>query len=204
MTQNPHIASPLSTESRPQAPTTELGWEGLEEHRSSLRRFLLGRCSDDNDIHDIIQETFLRAARYRSEPMDEGRLRGWLIRIASNVQVDKARRTSRGPTNGLPPEMWENVGEPAEPAENIVWSGGEVVMEEALECLQVAGAQMRDHDRTVLDEFYLRRSGTEEIAGRLGVTPGMVKVRLFRARQRLRDLLERQFRLLESPRLAWA
>ncbi len=196
--QNPPAPSAEST------PSHVPGWAGLEEHRASLRRFLKSRCPDENDINDIIQESFLRAARYRRVPMESGRLRGWLLRVASNVQVDKTRSRSRGPSTGLPQEIWETVGEPIQEEASFSWSGVDMVMEEALDCLDGARADMRETDRRVLDEYYLQRSETEEIAGRLGVSPGMVKVRLFRARRRLKTLLEKRFRSVVQPAVAWA
>ncbi|MFT4649183.1 MAG: RNA polymerase sigma-70 factor (ECF subfamily) [Glaciecola sp.] len=205
MTQQIEIDLPLA-----QCPPIPIGsesgltWSGLEEHRTSLQRYLQSRCTDENDIADIIQESFLRAARYRRVPMDSSRLRGWLMRIASNVQVDKARGGSRGPTNGLAPEIWENIGEPVQEEARFSWGGGSVVMEEALVCLRAAESELREQDRKVLDEYYLRGSGTDEIAGRLGVSSSMVKVRLFRARRRLKSLLEKRFRLVGKPTLAWA
>ena len=169
-------------------------WSGLDEHRSSLRSFLQGRCPDDNDIHDIIQDAFLRAARYRSAAVAPAHLRGWLIRIASNVQVDKARRRARDPQAGMSAEVWDTVGEPEPDREHLEWEGGQVPLEEALDCMRTARTELLPHDWDVLSQYYLQRSGTGEIARRMGITSDMVKVRLFRARRRLRELVEKQFR----------
>ncbi len=181
-----------------------VSWHGLEEHRSLLRSHLKSRCSDENDINDIIQESFLRAARYRSGPMESGRLRGWLLRIASNVHVDKMRRQARSPTIGLDLEIWENIGECVQEEPTFRWGGGELEMGKALDCLHRAKMKLRISDQAVLGEFYAKRSSTPAIAGRLGISPGMVKVRLFRARRRLRVLVEQQFRWAAIPPFARA
>ncbi|MBL4771662.1 MAG: RNA polymerase sigma factor [Planctomycetes bacterium] len=199
-----HCPSVVPDSSTAGAQYGEVGWAGLEEHRGSLQRFLVGRSVDENDINDIIQESFMRAARYRTAPMETGRMRGWLIRIAGNVHVDKLRSRSRGPITGLPMEIWENIRDREPQETRFSWGGGEVVMEEALQCLDSAGSEIPGQDRDVLDEYYIQQAGTHEIAGRLGVTASMVKVRLFRARRRLRSLLERQFRLVDDPAFAWA
>lgn len=183
---------------------TRMSWHGLEEHRSSLQSHLKSRCFDENDINDIIQESFLRAARYRSGPMESRRLRGWLLRIASNVHVDKMRHRSRSPTIGLDLEIWENIGECVQEESTFCWGGGELDMGEALDCLNQAKTKLRTSDQAVLGEFYTERSGTPAIAKRLGISPGMVKVRLFRARRRLRVLVEQQFRLTTIPPFARA
>ncbi len=177
-------------------------WHGLEEHRTILRSHLKSRCPDENDINDIIQESFLRAARYSCGPMDSGRLRGWLMRIASNVHLDKVRHRSRSPVIGLDMEIWENLGESARVEPKFCWDGGELDMTDALCCLRKAKARLRDPDRAVLAEYYMERSGTGAIARRLGVSPAMVKVRLFRARRRLKAIVEGQFRSVGMPSLA--
>ncbi|MCP5020736.1 MAG: RNA polymerase sigma factor [bacterium] len=176
-----------------------VSWHGLEEHRGILRSHLKSRCSDENDINDIIQESFLRAARYRSGPMESGRLRGWLLRIASNVHVDKMRCRARSPTVGLDLEIWENIGECVQEEPRFCWGGGELELGEALDCLHRAKTRLRTSDQAVLGEFYAERSSTPAIARRLGISPGMVKVRLFRARRRLRFLVEQQFRWAAIP-----
>ncbi len=184
--------------------SVRLTWQGLEEHRPSLKSHLKARCVDDNDINDIIQESFLRAARYSGGPMEQGRLRGWLTRIASNVHVDKMRRKSRSPLTGLDLEIWETIGEAVSEDAIFSWGGGEMRMGDALDCLQEAGAMLLVSDRTVLGAFYMERSGTFAIAQRLGVSQSMVKVRLFRARRRLRALVENQFRSMSIPSFACA
>ncbi|MDF1837112.1 MAG: sigma-70 family RNA polymerase sigma factor [Planctomycetota bacterium] len=204
MSQHTLTESPEITPSPEKGDPVGIGWSGLEEHRTTLRRYLKSRCVDENDIHDIIQESFLRAARYRRVPMDRDRLRGWLMRIASNVQVDKVRSRAKGPTTGLPQEIWETVGERVQEEARFPWGEGELRMGEALQCLEQASHEMRPQDRRVLTEFYLQRSGTEQIAERLGVSPSMVKVRLFRARRRLKVLLEKRFRNVIPPTVAWA
>jgi RNA polymerase sigma-70 factor (ECF subfamily) len=58
--------------------------------------------------------------------------------------------------------------------------------------------QMRNDDRNLLGLFYWREFEVTEIAEILGVAVGAVKVRLFRARNRLRELLVESERELFS------
>ena len=75
-------------------------WNGLEDLRPVLANRLRTRCRDENELDDLIQETFLRAARYRASGGEPRRLTGWLVSIARNVQHDAISRDRRGGTIG--------------------------------------------------------------------------------------------------------
>ena len=92
----------------------ESAWDGLEEMRDSLRAFLVRHCTDENDIEDVIQETFLRAARYRRRRPVQC-LRPWAMRIALNVLADARRRVVR--TQAHPQTSDELAFDPPAPPE---------------------------------------------------------------------------------------
>src|SRR5262249_2916342 len=50
-------------------------WYGLEELRPLLRNFLRRHCRDGFELEDVVQETLLRAARYRGSLSDSRNLR---------------------------------------------------------------------------------------------------------------------------------
>jgi RNA polymerase sigma-70 factor, ECF subfamily len=187
-------------------------WTGLDELRPYLRTYLGRRCRDESEVDDMIQETLIRAARYRTGLTDTDRLRSWVLRIASNVFRDHLRRESRLPRLGTPEDVLP-ILESREPVpgelrdEPIVTFDG-LVMERDAAVARIGGALrlLRPEDRDVLGSFY----GGERSCGRTAIEcdipPGLVKVRLFRARRRLvrtlRWLLaaERHARLLGEPR----
>ena len=176
-------------------------WTGLEELRACLRGFLSGYCHDENEIDDVIQETLVRAARYRMQLADRQRLRSWAIRIALNVLYDMRRRTTRA--RGLA-ESEEVLGRAVSPhpgpedcVEETVFPFERWVLgkEEALELLGAAVAGLREEDRQVLATYYGGHESCREV-GRLCAIPAhLVKLRLFRARRRLLGALRRRMAL---------
>lgn len=173
-------------------------WAGLEGMESELRAYLGRRCRDESEVDDVIQETYLRAARYRHALEEPGKLRGWATRIASNVLRDLQRRESRLPRADLGERGFETVlgaeSDPAEPAgvEGGVRVGSHwVTSGEALDALGRAMARLRDDDRRVLQSYYCAGLSSEHAAHVCDLPRGLVKVRLFRARKRLRRMLER-------------
>ena len=72
-------------------------WGELEDLRPALRSFLARRCRDESELDDVVQETLLRAARYRGSLTRSGSLRPWALRIAANVLCDRVRVERRLP-----------------------------------------------------------------------------------------------------------
>ena len=161
-------------------------WEGLEEMRDVLRTFLGRQCPDENDVEDVIQETFLRAARYRRAHRVKS-LRPWAMRIALNVLADAKRR---GVRTQAEPKSSEPFDPPARPTASLadsayrvgdVWLDGESARELVLGTL----GRLRERDRALLDSYYGGELQTRVAAEECGVAQRLVKVRLYRARQRL-------------------
>jgi len=188
-------------------PREAASWSGLEELRPVLKRFLMRRCRDENEAEDLIQETFVRAARYRRDLSERGRLRAWLMQIAANVFRDHVRRGQRGPALTFDEETIETLECPrgadrAPSPEIAVEIGGELVEAELLlSDLRQAVAGLRERDRMVLDSYYSGGESTAAIASRTGISPALVKVRLFRARRRLERVVRERAARRRTQRL---
>jgi RNA polymerase sigma factor (sigma-70 family) len=176
-------------ESRPDAEV----WAGLEEMRDGLRTFLVRQCSDENDVEDVIQETFLRAARYRRGHHVKS-LRPWAMRIALNVLADAKRRGVRTQADPKSSETFDpparHEASPADSSYRVgeVWLDGE----SARELVQRTLGRLREKDRAVLDSYYGGELETRVVSEECGIPRRLVKVRLYRARQRLLFLLRRR------------
>ncbi len=60
------------------------------ECRPAIRRFI-ARLVGETEAEDVAQEAFVRALRSLGEIRNEGALRPWLYRIATNVALDRLR-----------------------------------------------------------------------------------------------------------------
>ena len=178
--------------------TDEERWRGLEALRPRLRRFLSQRCRDDNEADDIIQETFVRAARYRPSLTSRARLQSWVLRIAGNVFRDHVRRSYRQQSVGFEEEVLEGLEGsergPGEGDDTLIEVEGELLdRETVLSYLATAFPSLMEHDRKVLGSFYGGDESCAVTAGDCGIAPSLVKVRLFRARRRLERAIQREF-----------
>lgn len=129
-------------------------------------RYLRRLTSSDDSAADLAPDTWLRVLRGIASLREPGSLRPWLFGIARRVAMDRLRRQY---TQAVDTEaLLENLPAPA--AESDL--GSELA---ALE----AG----------MEALPLRELSVDQISGLLGVPPGTVKSRLFRARQLLRNEL---------------
>ena len=182
-------------------------WSGLVELRPALRRFVSRRCRDEGEAEDIVQEALIRAWRYRESLVDATRLRPWLMRIAVNVFRDHVRREKRLPRVEVEPEMFDRLegredipGEPRVEAQ-VELGGAIVARPRVLDHLLDARETLRDPDRDVLDSYYDAGRTCSETAQVCEIPAHLVKVRLYRARHRLRRVVSSRLRVDPDPLL---
>jgi RNA polymerase sigma-70 factor (ECF subfamily) len=151
----------------------------------------------EEDARDAVQEAFLSA--FNSLPAFEGgsQVGTWLHRIAVNACLMKLRtrrRRREEPIDDLLPRFLEDGHHASHPAE---WSEDAQTLLERSETRQFVRAcidQLPESYRTILLLRDIEEMDTEEVARLVAATPNVVKVRLHRARQALRTLLDARFR----------
>ena len=181
----------------------ESSWAGLADLQTTLRCFLLRRCPDPNELEDVVQETLLRAARYRSNLQENDRLKSWTMRIATNVLADRRRRGwryfSAGDEDGVDDDLSKET--PDDPPFRI--GRFDVDRSDAVQLMTRVMEAMRDDDRTVLASFYGGDESCRSTASECDIPAHLVKVRLFRARKRLCSAMRHRLALDNSrPRRA--
>ena len=162
------------------------------------RRFL----RDEEEARDAGQEGFLSAWR-ALDRFDQGsRLSTWLHRIVVNACLMRLRTRRRRPEEPIedflprfeadghqvlhPTPEWEGSAETL-----LARSETRAIVREAID-------RLPESYRAVLLLRDIEELSTEEAARSLGVTENAVKIRLHRARQALRGLLEPHFRGMAS------
>jgi RNA polymerase sigma-70 factor (ECF subfamily) len=160
---------------------------------SIARRFL----GNEEDARDAVQDAFISAFKSIDQFEGKARLATWLNRIAINASLARLRQRQRkqGPSiDELLPKFLED-GHPEAPAAEWRESAETAVqLKETRSLVREAIDQLPDTYRTVLLLRDIEGLETEEVARMLGVTGGVVKIRLHRARQALRSLLDPLFR----------
>lgn len=157
-------------------------------------RRLLGSVSD---AEEAVQDAFMWAFRSLDQFRSESRVGTWLQRIAINAALMKLRTRARKDVphlDDLLPRFLDD-GHAAEPP--APWRCDAVdEAERAENCAIVRAAidRLPESHRTVLLLRDIEELDTAEAAAVLGITENAAKIRLHRARQALRALLDPTFR----------
>lgn len=154
---------------------------GLLRHASRLVR-------DTDAAQDVVQETLMRLHASIGQLQEPAAFWVWAKTILQREAFDHFHKEKRYVHDSV--DSMESASEP-----EIDQHGEAVLLEEEMDRYL---RQMRNDDRNLLGLFYWREFEVTEIAEILGVAVGAVKVRLFRARNRLRELLVESERELFS------
>jgi len=131
---------------------------------------------------DVAQEAFLRAWR-SLDRFDLGRPFGpWVCRIAANLAVNHVR-SPRAREDPLPEGPGETATTAGDPLHSLLDRESQEVLDRALD-------ELSADQRAVFVLRTVEEMSYQEIAEALGVQPGTVMSRLFRARERLARALE--------------
>ena len=172
-------------------------YEAFEEivarYKDAIYNYVWRMVSHRDDADDLTQEVFVRAYMGIKSFRRESNLRTWLWRIATNICVDRYRRTglekqiiapldrSREDEEGSPiqTEFPDSRHDPQRVFENTALQA---------EIARALG-RLPEKLRAVVLLFDMEGMSYDEIAETLGCPIGTVKSRIFNARMRLRELL---------------
>jgi len=160
---------------------------------STLRRML----GNEHDARDCLQETFLSAFRALDGFESKCRLGTWLHRIAVNTALMKLRSRRSGPEVSIDELVPRFSADGHHENAPIAWEDDSIEMlerRENRELLRQAIDTLPAAYREVVVLRDIEGLSTEETGDLLGITPNAAKIRLHRARQALRTMLDRHIR----------
>lgn len=164
----------------------------LSSQREAIRRYIRGIVRDSTVAEDLTQETLLRAHEKLATLEDSAKLSPWLYRIATNLCHDRFRQSiprdriqsldggsADDPEHGQPPVLADTG-----PRLDKV-----LEQKEMSACVQRYLADLPDSYRAVILLHDEADMTNPEIAEMLGVSLATVKIRVHRAREKLRAAL---------------
>ena len=164
-----------------------------DDFRPRILRYLT-RLVGEGEAEDLTQEVFARIGRALKSFRGESKLSTWIYQIATNVAVDRLRRSSARPGDEkrLPVE---DIVETEEDKE--IWTGEQtlsteqrVIRQEMNGCIREIIETLPQTYRSVIILSELEGFKDAEIADILGLSLQAAKIRLHRARTRLKEELK--------------
>ena len=173
-----------------------LAFEDLvERYGDRLYRFALRTCGTREDAQDILQETFVQAFRSLSTVEHPEALRSWLYRVAANACLMLRRKRKSEPDRDLSvedlvPSGAAGEGPPVEIPDPGALPDELAARAEWHERVHRAIGDLPPAYRIVLVMRDIEQLSTQEVATALGLEVSAVKMRLHRARLKVRQRLE--------------
>lgn len=165
------------------------------DFHGKIRRYV-ARLVGAGDAEDVTQEVFVKVNAALGSFRGESSLSTWLYRIATNAATDHLRK-SRGnrswqggdedPGSGAPLGEDDAAADRATPLPD-----SQLIRSEMNHCIRGIAETLPENYRAVLILSDFEELTNNEIAGVLGISLETVKVRLHRARTKLKKELEHQ------------
>jgi RNA polymerase sigma-70 factor (ECF subfamily) len=133
------------------------------------------------DRDDLMQDVLLSLHRAMATYDSRREFVPWLMAIARNKMVDRARRFARSAANEILVDDWIEIGA-VEPSISYVDQYDSEALREAISCLSPL-------QRKAIELFKLRELTAKEAATVMGTTPGALRVSVHRAINSLRASL---------------
>lgn len=137
------------------------------------------------DAAEVAQETYIKLLRVIKQFRGESKFATWLYRVTSNVAITHLRsRSRRRAEMALEPEDWDRL-----PADESADPAALAEQGELRDRIDGAIARLPLDYRTVVVMKDVYGLGFDDISRQLRISEGTARVRLFRARQRLKSML---------------
>ncbi len=164
----------------------------FRRHERPVYSLLYRMLSNHDDAEEALAEVFVKVWRAAGTFKGDAKFTTWLYRIASNTARDflRSRMTRREVS------LEEVVVDEAQAAERCQMRGTDpeecaVEAEDKARVLRAMN-ELSEDDRLLVSLYHFQELDYGQIAQIAGVPPNNLKVKLFRARQRLRKLCAEQ------------
>ncbi len=162
--------------------------EIVKRYQSFVFTIALRYTPSREDAEEIAQDSFVKAYRSLSDFRGESKFTTWLYTIVTTTCLTFLRK-KKLETQSLDNEK---VFEAADSVDSG-FRANQVEQKSRIHMVNKAIALLSPDDAHIITLFYKGEQSLDEIGQILGIEPNTVKVRLHRARQRLKDKMEKHF-----------
>ncbi len=166
----------------------------IKQYAPRVYAIAIRMLNDPDDAEEVLQETFISACKNIQKFEERSALGTWLHRIATNAALMHLRKRKRREVSLDEPIETQGGDDVYREVQDWTFSPDDHAMNsEIRDILEKAIAELPETLRTVFVLREIEGYSTEETAQILGISVSAAKVRLHRARLRLRQLLSPYF-----------
>jgi RNA polymerase sigma factor (sigma-70 family) len=157
----------------------------VEKHKDKAFNLAFRICGNREEAEEVAQDAFLKAYRSLKDFRKKSSFATWLYRIVYNTAVSLVRARK---TRVLSVEEF--------PADAVDFLGFSTSEEEAADdyrnsLINFALQKIPEEERGLVTLYYYNEIDTEEISKITGISRSNIKVRLFRARQKMIEIIKK-------------
>ncbi|MEZ0006657.1 RNA polymerase sigma factor (sigma-70 family) [Flavobacterium sp. 28YEA47A] len=155
----------------------------VDRYKNLVYTLALRMIKNTEEAEEAAQDTFVKVFRSIEKFKGESKFSTWIYRIAYNTCLDRIKKHKSVP---LAVAIDDYGTHQLRSAENVLDTLDEEERHRAMqECLQ----QLPGEDAFLLTLYYFEEQSLEEIAKVIGIKANNVKIKLFRSRKKLGEIL---------------
>jgi len=157
----------------------------VDRHKDRAYNLAFRICGNHEEAEELAQDSFLKAYRSLNSFKMKSSFATWLYRIVYNTTISHIRIKKKGVLS------LEDF-----PANATDFISGSVNEEEAereyrSSLVNFALQKISEEDRALVSLYYYDEMSTDEIADVTGLSKANIKVKLFRARQKMTEIIQK-------------
>lgn len=157
----------------------------VEKHKDRVFNLAFRICGNREEAEELAQDSFLKAYRSLQGFKMKSSFSTWIFRITYNTAISHVRTKRKGilSLDDFPADAVDffSKGISEEQADN----------EYRNSLVNFALQKITDEERGLISLYYYEEMTTDEIAAVTGISKSNIKVKLFRARQKMQEIIER-------------
>jgi RNA polymerase sigma factor (sigma-70 family) len=165
----------------------------VDRHKDKAYNLAFRICGNHEEAEELAQDSFLKAYKSLTGFKMKSSFATWLYRIVYNTTISHVRIKKKG--------VLSLEDFPADATDFISGSTNEEEAEKEYRSSLVNFAlqKINEEERALVSLYYYDEMSTDEIADVTGLSKSNIKVKLFRARQKMIEIIEK----VEKKKLAY-
>jgi RNA polymerase sigma factor (sigma-70 family) len=157
----------------------------VDRHKDKAYNLAFRICGNQEEAEELAQDSFLKAYKSLKSFKMKSSFATWLYRIVYNTTISHVRIKKKGVLS------LEDF-----PADSTDFIGGNTSEDEAEKeyrnaLVNFALQKINEEERSLVSLYYYEEMSTEEISDVTGMSKSNIKVKLFRARQKMLEIIEK-------------
>jgi RNA polymerase sigma factor (sigma-70 family) len=157
----------------------------VDRHKNKAYNLAFRICGNHEEAEELAQDSFVKAYRSLGGFKMKSSFATWLYRIVYNTAISHVRIKKKGVLSleDFPADATDFIGSNT--------SEEEAEREYRSSLVNFALQKITEEERGLISLYYYDEISTDEISDITGISRSNIKVKLFRARQKMQDIIEK-------------